>query len=150
MANPGRQAWRSWNEKLYLWERPDGSSSFMCERSDAAMENVQKVMGVDVMRWTAEVDGKECCFDYIFLPGEKNSKSLSPDWDMVYILSDLDGDRPGQGEFMRFLVSKYNLKDSADFAGAFNGCNCCWYGTDSALRDAFDELPYNQRPDWWY
>lgn len=33
------------------------------------MENVQKVEGLDVMRWTTMIDGKEHCFDYIFFPG---------------------------------------------------------------------------------
>lgn len=76
------------------------------------MENVQKVMGVDVMRWTAEVDGKSVSYDYIFVPksDELGPDSLIHDDPAVILLTPWDSlEDPALIAFARFLVEKYNL-----------------------------------------
>lgn len=58
------------------------------------METVQKVEGLDVMRWTTMIDGKEHCFDYIFFPdgmkGLNGFISGSGEGGLVLVLSKLE------------------------------------------------------------
>lgn len=108
------------------------------------MENVQKVMGVDVMRWTAEVGGKSVSYDYIFVPksDELGPDSLIHDDPAVILLTPWNSLRdPALIAFARFLVGKYNL----DYYSTVVDVWSC--GTDEGgsvfehlVRDALDDL----------
>lgn len=89
------------------------------------MENIQKVMGVDVRRWTTVVDGREFSFDYIHLPGGVNDPHVHNPGEykggVIVVLSELQlpsierscGDRSlslcGLGEhlFFDYILTTY-------------------------------------------